>query len=217
MGFEPLCLVVRLQCSHHHGFCTHFLFTKPCNSSSYCSLWFPLRAELFRQKGCCTTQTSLGSFISKISSCNYISKIFFSGLKLLICKIHTERKTHTFLSVNTARELNLTGKALRKEGLGTLKETKGVEMEGFSYSFHSAPWSLSRVHTCFWQWYRTGYFDWRTSGSRGCSWQTLNVVTHIQTEWKDQSRKVCLFGGRYKKMYEEKEIGKYKYSIHSQE
>lgn len=46
---------------------------------------------------------------------------------------------HAFLSVNTARELNLTGKALRREGLGTLKETKGVEMEGFSYSFHSAP------------------------------------------------------------------------------
>lgn len=58
--------------------------------------------------------------------------------------------------------------------------------------------NLSRVHTCFWQWCKTRYFDWRTSGSMECSWQIPNVVIHIQTELKDKSKKGCLCGGEWK-------------------
>lgn len=120
------------------NFVQHFLFTKLCNSSSYCSLRFPLRAEPIRRKGCCTTQNLQVLSSQKFHLVATFQNIF-SGLKLLICKVYTEKKIHTFLSVNTARELNLTGKGLRKEGLGTPEEMKGVEMEGFPYSLHSTP------------------------------------------------------------------------------
>lgn len=61
----------------------------------------------------------------------------------------------------------------------------------------------------------TRYFDWRTSGSRGCSWQIPNVAIHIQTELKIKAERAAYLEENGKYVWEKER--KYKSNTHSWE